>query len=383
MARTHFSAPAGPGSGGSLRRFALLLSLALALAACGGGGGEDAAGDGATGGDPTAAETMAEETGGEATATGEPTDGETAAASAWTPERDIEVIVPYTPGGGFDTYARGVAEVMGANLPVNMVVDNVTPTQEGLNAMFEAEPDGYTLGILPMPAAIVQQIGYPEVSPWETSEFTVIGGVDENAYVVYVAADSPYETIDDLIAAEGLQALTVERGSSSSVAAAVAIEELGLDAELLYGAEGSQEVATAVLRGDVDFFVYGATDVIGLIESGDVRPLLFLGTEEQRSPELEWLQEVPGAADAGFPEAAGVVSELRIIVGPPDIPEDVTTYLRDEMQAAITSDAFAQWAADAGRPIVPRSAEDAEAAMQAQIERMRELVPTLLEEGTL
>jgi tripartite-type tricarboxylate transporter receptor subunit TctC len=303
----------------------------------------------------------------------------------WAPEGNIEWVVPYSPGGGFDTYSRGLAEVMQAegHLPdgVNIVVRNITPLPQGITSLYSADPDGQTVGILPMPAAIAQQIQTPNVARWETDKFTVLGQVDENAYVVYVPADSPYQTIEELRDAKGLRSITVEEGSSSALATLATIDRLGLDANLTYGAEGSSEVVTAALRGDADFFVYGTTDVVGYIESGDVRPLLFLGTEDQRSESLEWLQEVPSAEDAGEPGLAGTVTELRMIVAPPDLPEDVASYLREALYDTMTSDAFAEWAEKAERPIVPRDHEDAEAAMQDQIDKMQDLVPALTGNG--
>jgi tripartite-type tricarboxylate transporter receptor subunit TctC len=329
------------------QRLATVLAASLLLAACGGGGSDSAA----------------------------------PAAGGWTPKRNIEWIVPYSPGGGFDVYSRGIAEVMqsDSHLPdgVNVVVRNVTPLPQGIYSTFSADADGYTVGILPMPAAIAQEIQNPGVARWKTEEFTVLGQVDENAYVVYVPADSPYTSIDQLIAARGLRTVTVEKGSSSALAGLATIQALGLDATVTYGAEGSAEVVTAALRGDADFFVYGSTDVVGFIESGDVRPLLFLGTEDQRPAELPWLKDVPNVADVGFPKLAGTVTELRVIVAPPHLPTEVAEYLRRTVYETMTSKAFADWAAGAKRPIVPRDYAKAEQAVAAQVVQMRELVPAL------
>ncbi len=341
--------------GGRLLRAGLLLSmLAAPLAACGGGTSSDAA------------------SGGEA------------ASAGWEPEKDINWIVPYSPGGGFDAYSRGLADVMQQDhLPegVNVGIQNVTPLPEGITRLYRAKPDGYTVGILPMPAAIAQQIQFPDVAAWETDKFTVLGSVDENAYVVYVADDSPYKTIDDLIAAKGLNTVTVERGSSSALAALSVIEELGLDAKITYGAEGSQEVVTAALRGDADFFVYGTTDVVGFIESGDVRPLLFLGNEQERPEQFEWLEDVPNAKDAGHPELAGVVTELRVIVAPPGLPAPVDEYLRTALAETMADEDFKAWAESSKRTLVPRDGEEAKVAMDKQIQAMQTLVPELVKKS--
>lgn len=298
----------------------------------------------------------------------------------WTPTKDISWIVPYGPGGGFDVYARGVAEAMQqTQLPgdVSAVIRNMPPLPQGITAMYTAKPDGYTIGILPMPAAIAQQIQDPDLAKWETQKFTVLGSVDENAYVVYVAADSPYATIEDLKSKTGLRSLTVEEGSSSALAGLATIKSLGLDANVTYGADGSADVVTGLLRGDADFIVYGSTDLTGFVESGDIKPLLFLGTEDQRQESLTWLADVPSAESKGLENLAGAVTELRLIVAPPDLPEATATYLRDAVYNAMKSPDFASWAEKSDRPVVPRDWKSATEVMNSQIEQMKVLVPSL------
>jgi tripartite-type tricarboxylate transporter receptor subunit TctC len=144
-----------------------------------------------------------------------------------------------------------------------------------------------------------------------------------------------------------------------------------------YGAEGSADVVTGLLRGDADFIVYGSTDLTGFVESGDIRPLLFLGTEDQRPQSLAWLKDVPSAESKGFTDLAGSVTELRLIVAPPELPDDVATYLRNAISTTMTSPEFAEWAKTADRPIIPRDWQAATEVMDTQIEQMKELVPSL------
>jgi len=332
-----------------LRTIALVAALPLALAAC-------------SGGSPA----------------GEPSGD---SDQGWTPSRDVEWIVPYSPGGGFDIYSRGVAKVMESEglLPdgVHIVIRNTTPLPQGLTQLFTADPDGQTIGILPMPAAIAMEIQNPDIARWTTSDYTILGQVDENVYVVYVAADSPFQSIDDLIAAKGMRTLATEEGSSADLATKATIAALGLDATNVYGMEGSAEIVAGALRGDAEFFVTGASDVVGYVESGDIRPLLVLSTEDQRPSDLEWLADVPTAESAGYPELAGAVTELRVIVAPPELPEPVATFWRDALEDTLASDAFADWATTAERPYVPRDAEATTASVQSQIERMQELIPQL------
>ena len=332
----------------------MLMALALVAAAC---GTDDEVAE--TTQAPTTAAAPAEEPAEEPAETPaeDPADEPEPEDMGWEPSGDVTWIVPYNPGGGFDTYSRGLAQVLseGGFLPdgVTVVVENITPIQQGVAAMFTGDADGHTMGILPMPAAIAQELINPEISPWSTGEFTVLGSIEENAYVLYVAADGPYQSIDDLMGASGLQSLTVERGSSSSIANVVATGALGLDASINFGAEGSEEAATALIRGDVDYIVYGTTDLVGFMDSGDLRALLFLGTEDQRPAALTWLADVPSIADVGYPEAAGSVTELRAVVMPPGLDDEVAEYWRNTLLEAMNSDDFAAWSEEAGRPIIP------------------------------
>jgi tripartite-type tricarboxylate transporter receptor subunit TctC len=286
--------------------------------------------------------------------------------------RTIRYIVTYSPGGGFDTYSRGFAQVLGETYAngQSVVVENITPIQEGVNTIFTSDADGYLIGMLPFPAAIAQEILFPDVSPWVTDEFTILGSIEENDYAIYVKSDSPYQTIADLQAGSGLKALTVEKGSSSSLAALSAIGGLNIDASLVFGAEGSAEVAASLIRGDIDFAVYGATDFTGFVESGDLKPILYLGSEESK-PGEGYLRDVPTVRAAGFPELEGAVTEVRLITGPPGMSPAVEAFWKAKVAEVLFSAELQAWSETAGRRIVPRDAASAQGVVDAQIANFR------------
>lgn len=290
----------------------------------------------------------------------------------FAPERTVRFLVPYSPGGGFDTYSRGFVQVLGESFldGGDIVVENNTPVQEGINTIFTSLSDGYLIGMLPFPAAIAQEILFPEVSPWETEGFTILGSIEENDYAIYVSKDSGYTSLADLQAGTGLRALTVEKGSSSSLAALAAIGGIGLDASLIFGAEGSAEVGASLIRGDIDFAVYGATDFTGFVESGDLIPLVFLGSAEGK-PDVDYLRDVPTIRDAGFPALENSVTEVRLIAGPPDMPADVEAYWKAKVEEVLFSAELQAWSESAGRPLVPRNAADAQVVVDNQIANFR------------
>ena len=345
---------------------AALLAITLAITAC----SQDS--------EPATPEPAAPATGGEA----QPAE---AASDAWVPTRTIRFLVPYGAGGGFDAYSRGFAQsLQDGYLPdgVSVFVENNTPVQQGIFIMYATDPDGHLVGMLPMPAGIAQEVLFPEVSNWRTSEFTVLGSIEENNYAIYVRADSPVQTVQDLQALTGLKAMTVEKGSSSSIAALGTIAGLGLDATLIFGADTSADTALALIRGEVDFLVYGALDFTAQVEAGDLRPIAFLGGSDNR-PDAAYLQGVPTIREAGFPELENSVTEMRLIVGPPNMAPEVEAYWVAKVEEVLASPELQDWSESSSRPLVPRGAVSAREAFATQIatlEQNADVLKALFEE---
>lgn len=325
----------------------LVLALGLVLTACGGDESEPAVAGGASDGDFL-------------------TD-------------DIRLIIPYDAGGGGDAYARAVADSMEEFLPdgINVVPENLTPFVEGLGTLYRADPDGHTIGYMPMPAAVGTEIELGDAIPWETQNFSLLGSIESNGYALFVAGDSEYETLEDLQNAEGLSAMATDPGSGAALAEGVAITGLGLDAQTTYGAETSTEIFTALLRGEVDFTVHGILDNPGAVESGDFRPLLFLGTDDQRTEGVEWVQDLQDWEDLDQPDLVGAVSEYRIFAGPPDLPEDQLQYLQDIFEQAVNGENMAEWSEESGRPLLPQTAEETQDIVEQQSRAMAELIPQI------
>jgi tripartite-type tricarboxylate transporter receptor subunit TctC len=68
-------------------------------------------------------------------------------ASALYPDRIIRIVVPFAPGGGTDVIARTLAQEMGKDLGVSVIIENKpgAGTIIGTQAVAASEPDGYTL----------------------------------------------------------------------------------------------------------------------------------------------------------------------------------------------------------------------------------------------
>src|SRR5437588_8902325 len=82
-------------------------------------------------------------------------------SAAAFPAKNIQFIIPYAPGGGFDVYVRLIGPVMEKYLPnrVGIVPVNIAAGggSRGVAQLYRAKPDGYTVGILNIPGMFILQ----------------------------------------------------------------------------------------------------------------------------------------------------------------------------------------------------------------------------------
>lgn len=264
------------------------------------------------------------------------------------PSNSIKWIVPYSTGGGFDTYSRGLAEYMPQHLPnePEIAVENRSGAggRRGANAIYRADPDGYTIGIFNVPGMIATQI--ISETEYNLSKVSWIGRIARTQYTVAVAQDSEYQSIEDLQNAEQVKAAVTGMGSTSTLATVIAMNELNINTEIVSGYEGSSEALTSVIRGDTDLRVTDFNSVRTQVENGDMR---LLAAFSEKPP--EYAPDTPTAADIGNEKLAGLVSMQRVIGGPPGIDDAKLDTLEKGLLETAKSEEFKQWAQNQERPI--------------------------------
>ena len=113
--------------------------------------------------------------------------------------KNIDLIVPYGPGGGFDLYARAVGKAMENHLPKNVrvIVRNIpgAGSVNGIATMYRAAPDGYTMGIVDLPGAVAPQI-MGEQLPYDLDKATWLGTVNIGVYSLVVGKKTAFATLD-------------------------------------------------------------------------------------------------------------------------------------------------------------------------------------------
>src|ERR1017187_4087337 len=105
-----------------------------------------------------------------------------AAAAIGFPAKNIQFIIPYAAGGGFDSYVRFISPVIERYLPnrVSIVPINVTAGSgsRGTTQLYRSKPDGYTIGIFDVPGMFIQQ-AVQGSSAYDLSRFAWIGCMGE------------------------------------------------------------------------------------------------------------------------------------------------------------------------------------------------------------
>ncbi len=192
------------------------------------------------------------------------------------PSRNVNIVVPWNPGGSTDLTARALADVMGKDMGTSIVVTNTPGSggSVGSLSVVNAEKDGYTIlanGMLALSSMPV--LGYTDKThkDWDFYLATFTPNV------LAVSADSPYQTAQDLI--DDMKARpgqvtdgTGGMGSGGHVGIEVLCAAAGLEYKhVTY--EGGAKAITAALAGEVDFTSQLLVEMQDMFVSGDMRAL--------------------------------------------------------------------------------------------------------------
>ena len=197
-------------------------------------------------------------------------------AAAEYPDRQINMIITYGAGGGFDVYARAVSQMMAKSLPkaANIIPRNVPGAggRRGTAVLYRAPADGYTLGILNLPGMVEPEIVGDKVH-FEMDKFIWLGGVNIGTYSIAAGPKSKFSSFDEMKHAKN-EIFFATAGGSDYTLARIMADVLKLNAKFVTGYKGAPAAHLATVRGEADATMAANTTIARKVVAGDLKPLL-------------------------------------------------------------------------------------------------------------
>ena len=261
--------------------------------------------------------------------------------------KTVRLIIGTSTGGGVDLYARLVAQFLGKHLPGEPVI--IAQNMPGASSVVAAnylysvaKPDGLTLGALQGGAFFDQVLGHNTVK-FDWAKFTWIGSPERLEAQLYMRADSPYKTLEDIRrAAEPPRCGGAGTGATGYFVPKILEETLGLKFKTVTGYQSGGEIDIAVERGELHCRAFDIGSFVGRdptrtwFKNGFVKSLIQTGRQRDARlgdvPTLYELMDKQKTADPLRRMATVVLSSGgfgRPMVAPPGMSADVARTIRD------------------------------------------------------
>lgn len=253
------------------------------------------------------------------------------------PNKPIELMVPFGAGGGSDILARNIAKVIQDEklLPQPLVVVN---KPGGGGAVGYSEVAGkkgnpYTIATVSSSFWTTPLLGR---SPVTYDQFTPVAGLAYDTYLLVVHQQSPFKTVQDVVAAakKGAKAVSVAgTGATSDDAVVTYIFQRATGTELnLIPFRSGGEVMTALLGQQVQLAWANPGEAISQLEGKTARALAVAA--EKR---LKGLPDVPTFKELGIDL---VFRQLRGVVMPAGAPREAVQRLEQALLAMTKTSAW-------------------------------------------
>lgn len=255
------------------------------------------------------------------------------------PRRPITISCIAAAGGGTDLVSRLVAKSMSEELGVKINVVNRTGGggAAAINHVAQSARDGYQWGGFSESVLTKSVLGTSETTAKDWAYFIVAGAPG----VLSVKADSPHQTLEDLVAALRDQPRSLK--ASASIVGCVwhtkllALERAAEVAFQFLPFPGSKPSQLAALSGEVDVVLTSISEQADMIRGGQLRPLAMIEMEPYEFP----AEVTIPAAGALYPKIADVpVHQFLGVALPADTPEPILARVTDAFKMMLQEPAL-------------------------------------------
>ena len=225
------------------------------------------------------------------------------------------------PGrGSTDIAARIVASIAEKALgqPIVVVNRGGAGGQIGWTELVRQKPDGYYIGFINLPATNTVILDPERKAIFTEKDFTPIINQVLDPGVIWVRADSPYKTVQDLIDAAKKSPGTIRAATTGILSddhlAILMTEEAAPGAKFrIVHLEGGAAQFKEIMAGNIDVAFDNVGSIVKRVQSGEVRALAVM--DDVRS---KFMPDVPTMKEAGYPTV--ISNSTRGIAGPKGMP---------------------------------------------------------------
>ena len=217
------------------------------------------------------------------------------------PNKPVRMIVPFPPGGGTDILSRVIASKLTEVSKWSVVPDNRAGAGGtiGITEAVKSAPTGYDMVMGQKDNVVLGPYLYKSL-PWNpTRDLTPVAHVAYTPIVIATAANSPYKTLADVVAAAKKNPSKITYGSPGN---GTSIHLAGVMLEKAAGIQltpvpykGSNPAMMDALSGNVDLLVSSVPSAIGQIKAGKMRAIAVTSAARSTS-----LPETPTLAESGL-----------------------------------------------------------------------------------
>lgn len=226
----------------------------------------------------------------------------TPAAAQQFPARVVKLVVPQTPGGATDVFARKIGQLLSERWGQPVVIENRAGAGGvvGTDVVAKSTPDGYTLLVTYAGSQAINASLYPKL-PFDTvKDFQTVATLAVTPFILIVNPKLPAKDLAEFVALaqarpDALTYASSGNGSVNHLLGEMLKAESGIKM-LHVPYRGVAPAITDVIGGQVDSAFSSVPSVLQMVRSGNVRALAISSARR-----ISAAPEIPTIAESGFP----------------------------------------------------------------------------------
>ncbi|MFT3720275.1 tripartite tricarboxylate transporter substrate binding protein [Pseudorhodoferax sp.] len=239
------------------------------------------------------------------------------------PNKPIELVVPFQPGGGTDALARSFADAARRHTTQSLIIVNKPGASGsiGWQDVMAAKPDGYRLAVITVELATLAHMGIGRI---HADDLQPIAQLNADQAAITVRTEAPWNTVEEFLSAAKRQPGQIGMGNAGPgsiwhLAASALEDKAGVKFNHV-PFQGAGPAVLALMGGHIDAVAVSPAEVTTYVQAGKLKTLAVMA--EQR---VKGFEKVPTLKERGIDL---VIGTWRGIAAPKGTPPQIVAYLK-------------------------------------------------------